>query len=515
MPRLSLLAASLLLALGMNGCNGSGSENATASSYRGRLVDDLILGATVYCDQNSNGSLDAGEISTRSDARGEFTLPAGCGGLIATVAGTGIDRTTLRPPAGTYRARPGSAIVSPWTTLQVDSGLDAQSIRPVMMRLGFGDVDPSTFDPTAPAGAIAATAAAKILNDLADIAAASGSDPDVAFHAAARSLAAELSTPPTPADTPAAVLRDPARRSALIHAVALQGLQGVRRWSEAEREQAVRIATASITQAVQDIASVVDPAQAASRIRNTTAAQIIATTPLADAAAVSLAVQSAQAAVQSVDYLYLPAPILSMTRPEGRQDYPIEAFTGAGLDLSGMKLRDLGQLEIPLAATPYGLPVEPTRVSVALVITRPDNAQQLELLVEPVELFRQADGSLVSRLGPDARLHAWGRSITGIELATGANPIALSGLSPVTSQGVSLGLGPQWLQQLLAERFITQNRAVNSLLSQSGQYDIRIVLGGLELRATDASNPWPATPVTLSGLDRTLMGSSLSGHLRL
>ncbi len=204
-----------------------------------------------------------------------------------------------------------------------------------------------------------------------------------------------------------------------------------------------------------------------------------------------------------------------MTRPEGRQDYPIEAFTGAGLDLSGMKLRDLGQLEIPLAATPYGLPVEPTRVSVALVITRPDNAQQLELLVEPVELFRQADGSLVSRLGPDARLHAWGRSITGIELATGANPIALSGLSPVTSQGVSLGLGPQWLQQLLAERFITQNRAVNSLLSQSGQYDIRIVLGGLELRATDASNPWPATPVTLSGLDRTLMGSSLSGHLRL
>ena len=68
MHQMRLLSASLVLAFGLSACGGSDSTSApavpVASASSGVLVDDLIAGATVFCDDNSNGVLDAGEIDT-------------------------------------------------------------------------------------------------------------------------------------------------------------------------------------------------------------------------------------------------------------------------------------------------------------------------------------------------------------------------------------------------------------------------------------------------------------------
>jgi len=106
MPRLRLLSASILLAFGLTACGGSDSTSSdastttpsttVASASTGTLVDDLISGATVFCDTNDNGALDTGEESATTDSTGVYSFATACTAKIASVADTGIDLTTLK-----------------------------------------------------------------------------------------------------------------------------------------------------------------------------------------------------------------------------------------------------------------------------------------------------------------------------------------------------------------------------------------------------------------------------------
>ena len=62
-----------------------------ASGASGKVIDGYVGGATIFADLNGDGVLNEGEISTTTDALGNFTLPdiAGFGELIAT-GGTDI-----------------------------------------------------------------------------------------------------------------------------------------------------------------------------------------------------------------------------------------------------------------------------------------------------------------------------------------------------------------------------------------------------------------------------------------
>ncbi len=176
MPKLSALAMSLGMAFYISGCGISTSASGGISS--GILVDDIIIGATVFCDQNNNGILDGGEPSAVTDQNGQFVFASTCTAPIASVAGTGVDRTTQRAPQGTYRALAGSSVLSPFTTMQVESGLSTPDFQRVMQTMGLGAQDPATFNPVdqpAPT-AMAAAAAAKILNDIAETSVAAGAE---------------------------------------------------------------------------------------------------------------------------------------------------------------------------------------------------------------------------------------------------------------------------------------------------------------------------------------------------
>lgn len=93
----------------------SSSSSSETPDTVGFVIDGYIAGATVFYDENGNGVLDEGEISTTTDASGSFALPGGVDAPIVAFGGfdisTGLQSTlTLSSPAG-------STVVSPLTTM--------------------------------------------------------------------------------------------------------------------------------------------------------------------------------------------------------------------------------------------------------------------------------------------------------------------------------------------------------------------------------------------------------------
>lgn len=104
---------------GGNDSTGGGTTAPTTTS--GRAVDGYLSGSTVYCDTDKNGRQDSGEVSGTTDASGNFSLPGACAGVVVVSSGT--DTTTGYAFKGLLKGTPGSAYVTPLTTLLADTGL--------------------------------------------------------------------------------------------------------------------------------------------------------------------------------------------------------------------------------------------------------------------------------------------------------------------------------------------------------------------------------------------------------
>ena len=118
----------------------------------GNAIDGYIAGATVFADANDNGVLDAGEVSTVTDAAGNFTLFGGSGPLVME---GGTDISTGLTFTGQMMAPEGSTVVTPLTTLVAaiaGPGATAQDIaaanQTVLQGLGLDSgIDLASFDP--------------------------------------------------------------------------------------------------------------------------------------------------------------------------------------------------------------------------------------------------------------------------------------------------------------------------------------------------------------------------------
>lgn len=173
----------------------------------GVAADGYIAGATVFKDANGDGQLTAGEVSTTTDANGNFRLVGGSGQLVLF---GGTDISTGSPFAGFMRAPQGSSVVTPLTTL-VSAVLAAGAAdiaaanQTVLAALGLPTgVDLATLDPIAATlsgnaaqqalGAQAIAAAIQVQNTIIQAAAvldgAAGADLDPA--AAQAAIAAQL-----------------------------------------------------------------------------------------------------------------------------------------------------------------------------------------------------------------------------------------------------------------------------------------------------------------------------------
>lgn len=134
----------LAAALALVACGGGGGGSATPTTS-GRAVDGYLSGSTVFCDANRNGVQDTGETSTTTDGNGNFSFSGSCGGLLVVSGGT--DTATGHAFKGFLKAVPGSAYVTPLTTMLADTGLTQAQLN---VALGLpANTDVTRVDPMA------------------------------------------------------------------------------------------------------------------------------------------------------------------------------------------------------------------------------------------------------------------------------------------------------------------------------------------------------------------------------
>ena len=306
---LTLVAACSLAACGGGSSSSSTDESNTPSSTTGVLVDDLIIGGTVFCDVNNNGVLDSGEASATTAADGSYTFSQACSAPIVSVASTGYDKTSLKAPKGSLRARAGSAVVSPFTTMLAESGLSLADFKAVMVKLGLGDIDPASFDPTKDAAKLqTATAVAKILNDIAAIVAAAGGDPQAAFAAAAKELANSVKSPSR--GSSASIFDDDSVLGDLIDKASTKGFDSVSTstWSTEAKAVARSIAKEGIKTVVKSIKNASSASEMEDAFRNEGTANLLAQTDLSDSTAVTDAISKCKDSgnFAKAQYVYSP-----------------------------------------------------------------------------------------------------------------------------------------------------------------------------------------------------------------
>jgi hypothetical protein len=115
-------------------------------------VDGYIAGATVFADKNGNGLRDAGEAFTATDAFGRFELNSN-GAPLVMVGGYDIAKGLSFQ--GKLTAQPGSAVVTPLTTLVVELGKAGVANPNAVLASALGMAGVSNFGQIDPIAAAA------------------------------------------------------------------------------------------------------------------------------------------------------------------------------------------------------------------------------------------------------------------------------------------------------------------------------------------------------------------------
>ncbi|MEY8876010.1 MAG: hypothetical protein AB9M60_05850 [Leptothrix sp. (in: b-proteobacteria)] len=492
MPNLRALSASILLALGLTACGGSPQDSSS-----GVLVDDLIADATVFCDSNGNGVFDQDkEASATTDDSGTYTFSPACTAEVISVAGTGYDKTSLKSPKGKYRAkaRLTDQVLSPFTTMQLESGLSDAEFKAVLVKLGLGDIDPATFDPTKDASrATTAAAIAKILNNIAEIISAAGGDPAAAFQAAAAKLALYLKSH----SLSGSVFDSDLELGDLIEAAATAGFAAGNKdessnpiWTDKARGNAAKLAREGITVIARNIRNHQHIGDARDDFNNDAVSGIISETDLDDDNNVSTAKERCKDDnnVHRAQYVYADGDGFTLVGPgTTTQTFTLRQLD-AGLNLTGQKLGNFTQLQLPLRATELVLPRKGLRVALGLQVEEIGGERLLQATIGDVLLKRDATTGVVSAsMSSKSDLFFYARSESGIEIGTGKNAFVDLDTTLLTNGASGVSINVQKLLNGMKGRFPSNIALIDNMLNATGSYKLRLVVNELDLRHADGS----------------------------
>ncbi|WP_211455038.1 hypothetical protein [Collimonas antrihumi] len=149
----AILSAAVTLAIStLTACGGGGGDGAAvppapvaAATASGKVVDGYLSSAQVLCDTNNNGVADAGEVVVITNGQGDFAFSPACSSPVVASGGTNID--TGLPFKGVIKASAGSTVVTPLTTLLVNTGLTAAQLAAALGLPAGTDV--TKIDPAA------------------------------------------------------------------------------------------------------------------------------------------------------------------------------------------------------------------------------------------------------------------------------------------------------------------------------------------------------------------------------
>ena len=134
---------------GGNSSSGSSASNSTFVHFIGSVIKGPLQGATVFLDANNNQLRDLNETSVTTDLDGKFEFTSGDLSLPLIVdTSDAIDWSSGTSIGGlTLKASAGSTVITPITTMMVDTGMTSDQVAKV---LGLPeDVSYSDFNPYA------------------------------------------------------------------------------------------------------------------------------------------------------------------------------------------------------------------------------------------------------------------------------------------------------------------------------------------------------------------------------
>jgi len=481
--------AAVVLALGLSACGGhsAGNSSSPVSSSSGVVVDDLVADATVICDSNGNGLLDDGEATTTTDDNGAFTFSPACTSAIATVAGSGYDKTLMKAPKGGLRAKAGSTVLSYFTTMQAESGLTDAQFQAALAKMGLSGVDAGTFDPSKDATRLGTAAAlAKILNDLAEIVETAGGDARAAFKSAAAAMVTYVGTQVASGTV---FDGDGTALSGLVKTAAAAAFASVGSgtWTDTQKGNAVALSSDGLTVAANAVRGHNSFDSAHDDLNNASVGAILSQTDLADDTQVLAARErcrdrSAEAEARKPQYVYTQGDGFTFIDGSDATRSFTLAQLDAGVDLSDTTLGALKQLKLPMRATTLALPRQGRRVTLALQVEQVGGTRLLQVALDRISLKRSSTGAVTAVIPSNAKLYFYARSASGIEIGTGSTGFTdLNGeLLSSTADGLALDL--QVLADKMKGRFPTQTALLDGLLQAKGTFKVKLVVGELDLR---------------------------------
>lgn len=497
MHQMRLLSASLVLAFGLTACGGSDSPDTpvvpVASASSGVLVDDLIAGATVFCDDNGNGVLDAGEKSAVTDSAGAYAFSSACSSQIASVAETGYDLTTLKAPKGQFIAPAGSGVVSPFTTLKVVSGLSDTEFQAVLSGLGLAGIDVATFNPvTDSARATTAAAVAKVLADIAELSAEAGGSPAAAFRGAVAAIATQARNSTTSVFASETSLR------AMVNAAVSAGLDAGNKnssgnavWSASQLAAAVELSTQGLTVLAQKTREAASLSAAKDLLSSSAVLTLVSSVDLSDSSAVAAAKTQLSNATELTkpQYIYLSDDSIEIVPLQGEEvTATMTQFeSSAGLTLSGQTLASLEHVWLPLTATSLALPKGGADLVLGIEIENTATGGILQARLAGVTLSRDSQGTVKAMIDDAARLHLYLKTGTGIEIGTGTKAITDISAKILCSCDSGVGIDLQKIADGLRKNFPDNTSLIDKTLAETGTFRVRMVATGADMRRADGT----------------------------
>lgn len=489
----TLLAVSAITALtALTACGGGGSSSTTptASTLSATLQDGLVVNATVFCDTNKNGQLDGGEMQTTTNSVGVFTFPTACTSDVVSVAGTGIDTDTGTAPTGSFRARAGSSVVSPFTTMSVEGSLTDAQARAVMAALGLGSVEPGATDlnSLSAAGKKKARAAIKILNDLSAVLTSTGTYPNAqaAFKAIAASFASHVSSN-------ASGSFDLFSGNNLSNAIKAAVPASVP--SDVED-----LIAGSLNSMANSIATAADDDEAKRLFASSGATKFIDDHRDNPTAVVTY---------PGKDDLFAAAPRLefsgvSLTSGDATQTLSATNVS-AGTASTTFTLGNIDTVTIPVTAV--NLANFPNHVAVAVEVTQDGSTRKLQFGIESVQL--SINSGVVSATVPvGAELYFYAKTGGGVSIEPAS---ALENLTANTYAGLSIPIG------LIKEKVLAANSgnsaALNDALALTGKFNVKVTVSRVEVRPVGGVSAGVST-ITVGTIDpQAFPGFTYSGAI--
>jgi hypothetical protein len=475
----------LAMAIAFTGCGGSSNSSAPTAPTAGKVVDGYLVGTTVFCDINKNGTYDsATETTTTTGAGGVFTFAAGCSGTI--VATGGKDETTGYDFTGVLKSPAGSTVTTPLTTLLADTGM-----TPAQLATALGlpaGTDVTQIDPAdgKHQDLLKTTLAVQqIIQQMSNMFAGLGGSTEIGAiyskvaAAVAKSL---LATPGTPL-----LSTDGTVNLTAMNTLASGALAAVKADS---RFAAITINEANLTAAIGQIAaqaqkfrtaSDADLATLTSQLQNPKAPAIEVN---ATANYLALANDSIKINGNSITYAALSAGA-SIATP-----------TTFGLNFSFQ-----------------GVPVVDTVSSLALELVEVGGQSRvLQLMIDKVNI-NNTSGSLSITPDDGAKVFVYGRTSGGNDINLTLNDLSFKPLI-VTNNALTLNY-TALVNKVLEDPNNSTKTTAQKFTNITGNFNIKIAIDGLPVRTIDGSATLAPTVVTVENTVNSVNGVGISGSLTI